>query len=111
MFTPLLCFQPTHQHALELFGYQHLITSANLHLPFSAWMSYDTKFRTLAANYPSLHWDVHHLDLWLECMTIPKPVTPDHWPCPYCNSICDRICENLPYGHILHTVLLFTITT
>ena len=74
-------------HALELFGYQRLITSANLHLPFSAWMCYDTKFRSLAANYPSLHWEVRHPDLWLECMTIPKPVTPDRWPCPHCNSI------------------------
>ena len=74
-------------HALELFGYQRLITSANLCLLFSAWMSYDTKFRTLAANYPSLCWDVHHPDLWLECMTIPKPVTPERWPCPHCNSI------------------------
>ena len=74
--------------ALELFGYQRLITSANLCLPFSAWMSYDTKFRTLAANYPSLCWDVRHPDLWLECMTTSqKPVTPDRWPCPHCNSI------------------------
>ena len=68
-------------------GYRRLITSANLHLPFSAWMSYDTKFYTLAANYPSLLWDVRHPDLWLEYMTIPKPVTPDRWPCPHCNSI------------------------
>ena len=74
--------------ALELFGYQRLITSANLRLPFSAWMSYDTKFRTLAANYPLLRWDVCHPDLWLECMTTSqKPVTPDRWPCPHCNSI------------------------
>ena len=73
--------------ALELFGYQCLITSANLRLPFSVWMSYDTKFCTLAANYPSLRWDVCHPDLWLECMTTSKPVTPDHWPYPHCNSI------------------------
>ena len=50
-------------------------------------MSCDTKFRTLAANYPSLRWDVRHPDLWLECITIPKPVTPECWPCPHCNSI------------------------
>ena len=73
---------------LELFGYQRLTTSANLRLPFSPWMSYDTKFCTLAANYPSLHWDVRHPDLWLECMTTSqKLVTPDRWPCPHCNSI------------------------
>ena len=73
--------------ALELFGYQRLITSANLRLLFSAWISYDTKFRTLAVNYPSLCWDVRHPDLWLECMTTSKPVTPDRWPCQHCNSI------------------------
>ena len=28
-----------------------------------------------------------------------------------CNIKCDRICENRPYGHILHTALLLSITT
>ena len=48
--------------ALEMFGYQCIITSLNLHLPLSAWMTYDIKFHTLAASYPMLRWDVRHLD-------------------------------------------------
>ena len=64
----LLSAKPS--RALELFGYQHLITSANIQLPFSAWMTYDVKFRTLATNNPLLRWDAHHPDLWLECLTI-----------------------------------------
>ena len=56
--------------AQELLGYQRLITSANLQLPFSSWMSYDVKFRTLAATCPSLRWDTRHPDLWLEHLTI-----------------------------------------
>ena len=85
---------------LEVFGYQSLITSTSLHLPFSAWMSYDTKFHTLAANYPSFCWDVRHPEVWLECMTIPKPTTSECWPCLHYNSICDLILENWPNCHI-----------
>ena len=36
MFTPLTLLSANPSRALELFGYQCLITSANLHLPFSA---------------------------------------------------------------------------
>ena len=81
----LLSAKPS--HALELFGYQSLITSANIQLPFSAWMMYDVKFRTLAANNPLLRWDACHPDLWLECLTITKPAAPERWPCPHCNSV------------------------
>ena len=73
--------------AQELLGYQRLITSANLQLPFSSWMSYDVKFRTLAATCPSLRWDVRHPDLWLECLTISKSPASERWPCPHCNSV------------------------
>ena len=70
----LLSAKPS--RALELFGYQRLITSANIQLPFSAWMTYDVKFRTLAANNPLLRWDAHHPDLWLECLTISNQQLP-----------------------------------
>ena len=51
----LLSAKPS--RTLELFGYQRLITSANIQLPFSAWMTYDVKFHTLSANNPSLRWE------------------------------------------------------
>ena len=51
------------KRALELIGYQRLITSANLQLPLSSWMSYDIRFRTLAASNPALRWDIRHPDL------------------------------------------------
>ena len=59
-----------------------------LQLSFSAWVTYDVKFCTLATNNPLLCWDARHPDLWLECLKISKPVAPEceHWPCPHCNS-------------------------
>ena len=48
----LLSAKPS--RTLELFGYQCPITSANIQFPFSAWMTYDVKLRTLAANNPLL---------------------------------------------------------
>ena len=48
-------------------------------------MTYDIKFRTLAASYPSLHWDVRHLDTWIDCIPMPK-AQPERWPCPHCGS-------------------------
>jgi len=58
--------------ALEFFGCQRIITSLNLSLPLNAWMTYDIKFRTLAASHPSLRWDTHHLDTWIDCIHMPK---------------------------------------
>ena len=81
----LLSARPS--QALELFGYQCLITSANLQLPLSAWMTYDIKFHTLVANHSSLRWDICHPDLWLECLTFSKPAVSERWPYPYCNSM------------------------
>ena len=72
--------------ALEIFGYQCIISSLNLHLPLSAWMTYDIKSHTLAASYPMLRWDVHHLDTWVECLSILKS-QPECWPCPHCSSM------------------------
>ena len=80
----LLSAKPS--HAFELFGYQCLITSANIQLPLSAWMTYDVKFRTLAVNNPLLRWDACHPDLWLECLTS-KPAAPEHWPFPHYNGV------------------------
>ena len=48
--------------ALELVGYQCLISSANKLLPIDAWLQYK-KFRTLAASNLSLCWDQRHPDL------------------------------------------------
>ena len=38
---------------------------------------------------------------------------PSYFVTKLCNisNNCDQICKNLPYGHILHTVLLLNITT
>ena len=74
-------------HAQELFGYQSPITSANLQLPFSAWMSCDVKFCMVEATCPSLHWNVRYPDLWLEHLTISKSSSSECWPCPHCNSV------------------------
>ena len=73
------------QRALELFGYQRIITSANLQLPLASWMSYDIKFRTLAASFPTLRRDSRISDLRMECVTMPR-LSQDRWPCPHCNS-------------------------
>ena len=54
--------------AVELFGYQRLICSANTLLPVRSWLQYDSKFHTLAAADPLLRWDQRHPDLWLECL-------------------------------------------
>ena len=72
--------------ALEFFGYQRIITSLNLSLPSSSWTTYDIRFRTLAASHPSLHWDVRHLDTWIDCIPMPK-AQPERWPCPHCSSM------------------------
>ena len=39
--------------ALELIGYQRIITSANQFLPLKAWLQHDGQFRTLAAFNPT----------------------------------------------------------
>ena len=47
-------------HAVEPFGYERLICSANTLLPLDSWLQYDCKFRTLAAADPLLCWDQRH---------------------------------------------------
>ena len=51
--------------APSLVAYQRIITSANSNHPLHAWLGYDVKFRTKAANDPALRWDIRDLDLWL----------------------------------------------
>ena len=60
------------QPALKLFSYQRIITSANLQLPLAPWMLYDIKYRALAASFPTLCWDSHISNLWMECVTMPR---------------------------------------
>jgi len=72
--------------ALEMLGCQCIIASLNLRFPITTWMTYDIKFRTLAASYPSLRWDILHLDTWAECISMPI-TQPEHWPCPHCGSM------------------------
>ena len=71
--------------APHLIAYQRIITSANSRHPLHAWVSYDIKFRTKAANDPSLRWDIRDLDLWLECFPGGMGQSA-RWPCTYCGS-------------------------
>ena len=71
--------------AAELIRYQCIIISANSDHPISEWLNYDVKFRTKAANDPSLRWDTRDTDLWLECMTS-KAMQSQRWPCPHCGT-------------------------
>jgi len=73
------------QRTLVLFGYRRIITSAILQTTLTSWMTYDIKFRTLVAIYPSLRWDTQFSDPWMECITMPR-LSLDRWPCPHYNS-------------------------
>ena len=73
--------------ALELIGYQRIITSANQSLPLKAWLQYDVQFRTLAASNPHLRLDLRHPELWYEAMaTANTQKDTKRWPCPYCGA-------------------------
>ena len=71
--------------APHLIAYQRIITSANSQHPLHAWLSYDMRFRTKAANDPSLRWDIRDLDLWLECFPGISPQA-NRWPCNHCGG-------------------------
>ena len=71
--------------APHLIAYQRIITSANAQHPLHAWLSYDMRFRTKAANDPSLRWDIRDLDLWLECFPGTSSQS-NRWPCNHCGS-------------------------
>ena len=82
--------------ALELIGYQRIITSANQSLPLKAWLQYDGQFRTLAASNPHLRWDLRHPELWYEAMTTANTQKENkRWPCPYCGAK-NHFPENCP---------------
>jgi len=68
-----------------LIAYQRIITSTNSRHPLWLWLNYNVKFRIKAASNPSLRWDVHDSDLWLEYITTPS-VQSTWWPCSYCGS-------------------------
>ena len=72
-------------HAVELFGYQRLICSANTLLMVHSWLQYDSKFCTLAAADPQLCWDQQNPDVWPECLASGQQNT-KCWPCPYCGG-------------------------
>ena len=44
------------------------------------------QFRNLAASDPSLQWDIHHADLWLQCVTHSSTQQSRRWPCPHCGA-------------------------
>ena len=46
----------------ELALYQRIITSASTQYPSTAWLNYDTQFRTLAASDINIYWDIRHTD-------------------------------------------------
>ena len=71
--------------APQLIAYQRIITSANSQHSLHAWLSYDVRFRTKAANDPSLRWDIRDLDLWLECFPGTSNPT-NRWPCNHCGG-------------------------
>ena len=58
----------TPSRALEMIGYQRIITSASSQVPLSKWLMYDTQFRMLASLNRDLRWDTRHQDLWLQCL-------------------------------------------
>lgn len=60
----------TPSRALEMIGYQKIITSANSQVPFFQWSTYDIEFCMLASFNHDLRWDTRHQDLWLQCMVI-----------------------------------------
>ena len=80
--TVLLLLNPT--RALELVGYQSIITFASHTFLLKAWLRYDGQFCTMAASNPYLPWDQHHKELWYENMS--NTTTTWRWPCPYCGA-------------------------
>ena len=70
--------------APQLVAYQRIITSGSAQYPLAAWLNYDIQFRTLAVSDPTLPWDTHHTDLWLQCVTNPSSVI--CWPCSHCGA-------------------------
>ena len=81
--------------APALLAYQRIICDASQHFEPRHWLLYDTRFRACAAEDQTLHWDVKHGDLWLECFTrsarepAPQPSRNPlgRTPCTYCGGL------------------------
>ena len=79
----------------SLLAYQWIICQASLHSLQVAWLQYDSRFRTPAAEDKSLRWDHKLNDLWLECFSL-VAASPSHAaaypsskarrPCTYCGA-------------------------
>ena len=72
--------------APSLIAYQHIITLASVSYLLQSWLNYDVQFRMLTASNPSLRWDTHHHDLWLQCITPSSVQQSSRWPCPFCGA-------------------------
>ena len=68
-----------------------LLISGSLHRPIlktpcmHGSAIYYMRFRTRAANDPSLRWIIQDLDLWLECFPGTSSQA-NHWPCNHCGG-------------------------
>ena len=82
-----VCIDHMPSRAPSLVAYQRIITSANTLHPLESWLHYDVQFRTLAASNPTLRWDTHHPDLWLQCITPASAQRTKRWPCPHCGAV------------------------
>ena len=60
---------PTATHSKKITSFALWMEAWNLYV-FTIFS--DIKFCNLAASYPILRWDVRHLDIWVECLSIPK---------------------------------------
>ena len=83
--------------ALELVGYQRIITSASQSLPLKAWLRYDSQFHTMAASNPYLRWDQRLPDLWHGTVTSTTNTNTQRWPCPYCGAK-NHFPDNFPHS-------------
>ena len=91
-----VCIDYMPSRAPSLIAYQCIITSANHLYPLESWLNYDVQFQTLAASNPTLRWDTHYPDLWLQCCTplsAQKSLTSSgtqksrRWSCPHCGAV------------------------
>ena len=81
-----VCVDHMPSRAPSLVAYQRNITSASVQNPLKSWLTYDVQFRMLAASGPSLQWDMHHADLWLQCLTPTSTQQPKRRSCFHCGA-------------------------
>ena len=90
-------------YAPHLIAYH--LTQLILITPCSHGSTMTKKFRTQAANDPSLRWDIWDTDLWLECF--PVSVQASCWPCNYCGTST----ELLAIGRTVNTSTSTDVST